>query len=145
MNLPRVALAAALVGCVLLLLPACATEGADLGGAAWVLDLPEEWGKTPEGITPTEVTLEFLPKEGTVRGAFALQQYTGEYAVDGDALSFSRLGWTTYCCPTTGGTIPREQAYMFALGDARSYAVDGDTLTINCGEQVLEFTRRQTV
>ena len=123
-------------------LSACAPQETDLAGATWLLDMPEEWGVTPEGLTPTEVTLEFLPQDGAVRGAFAYQEYSGDYAVDGEAISFSRLGWATYCCPTTGGTMPREQAYMFALGDARSYAVDGDILTIDCGELVLEFTRR---
>jgi heat shock protein HslJ len=141
---PRRVSLAALVGCVLLCLPACAPEGADLGGATWVLDIPEEWGTTPVGLTPTLVTLEFLPKEGAVRGAFAYQEYSGDYVVDGNAISFSRLGWATYSCPTTGGTVPREQAFMFALGDAQSYVVQGDVLTIDCGELVLEFTRQQT-
>ena len=127
-----------------LALPACAPQGADLAGAIWLLDMPEEWGVTPEGLSPTEVTLEFLPGDRTVRGAFAYQEYSGDYAADGAAISFSRLGWATYCCPTTGGAVPREQAYLFALSDAQSYTIDVDTLTIDCGELVLEFTRRQT-
>lgn len=134
---------AALIGCGLVFLPACAPEGSDLGGATWVLDLPEEWGETPVGLTPTEVTLQFFPDEGTIQGAFAYQEYSGEFAVDGDAISFSRLGWATYSCMTAAGAVPREVAYLLALGDARSYAIAGDTLSIDCRELVLEFTRRQ--
>ena len=129
---------------LLLVLSACAPQGADIAGATWLLELPEAWGPTPDGLAPTEVTLEFIPRDGAVRGTFALQEYSGSYAVDGDAISFSRLGWATYACMASAGTVPREQAYMLALGDARSYAIEGDTLTIDCGEIVLEFTRRQT-
>ncbi len=123
------------------LLPTCAPEGADLTGATWVLDLPTEWGETPEGLTPTEVTLEFVPDDGTVVGAFAYQKYTGAYAVDGSAISFEQLGWTTFCCMAAAGTLSREQAYLFALGDAQSYRIVDNTLTIHYGDQELTFHR----
>lgn len=126
---------------LLMLLPACASEGADLTGATWVLDLPEEWGETPEGLTPTEVTLEFVVDDGTIVGTFAYQKYTGAYAVDGSAISFEKLGWTTFSCMAAAGTLSREQAYLFALGDAQSYRVEGDTLTIHYGDQELTFRR----
>jgi len=136
----RLTAAAALL---LLVLPACAAEaGAALGGATWVLDLPEEWGDTPDALTPTEVTLEFLPGDGTIAGTFAYQKYIGIYTVDGSAISFDKLAWTTLCCMAAAGTLSREQAYLFALEDAQSYAVEGDTLSIDCGEQVLVFGKK---
>jgi len=137
----RLVLAA--IALVLLALPACAAPaGAGLGHATWVLDLPEEWGDTPESLTPTEVTLEFQPGEGTVTGTFAFQKYTGAYSVDGDSIRFEKLAWTTLCCMAAAGTLNREQAYLFALEDAQSYRIDGDTLTIDYGDQSLTFRKR---
>ncbi len=133
----------AMAALVLLVLPACGpAAGADLGNATWVLDLPEEWGDTPEGLTPTEVTLEFQPGDGTITGTFAYQKYTGAYSVEGDAIGFEKLGWTTLCCMAAAGTLNREQAYLFALEDAQSYRIDGDTLTIDYGDQALTFRRK---
>ena len=126
----------------LLLLPACAPEGADLADATWVLDLPEEWGDTPEGLIPTEVTLLFEPGDGSITGTFAVQKYTGTYTVDGNAIVFDKLGWTTFCCMSAAGSLTREQEYLFALGDAQSYRVDGDTLTIHYNDRALTFQRR---
>ncbi|MCK9357390.1 MAG: META domain-containing protein, partial [Dehalococcoidia bacterium] len=130
---------AALLSCAFLALPACAPEGADLAEAIWVLDLPEKWSDPPSTLMPTEVTLQFLPREGAVQGTFGLQKYAGGYAVEGDAISFSTLCFTTLACMAAGGTLNREQEYLFALEDAQSYRVDGDTLTIDCGDQVLTF------
>jgi len=131
-----------LLSLTFLALPACATDGADLADATWVLDLPEEWGETPAGLTPTEVTLEFLPHEGNIQGTFAFQKYIGSYTVDGNVISFDKLGWTTFCCMSAAGSLTREQEYLFALGDAQSYTVDGDTLTIHCGDRTLTFHRK---
>jgi heat shock protein HslJ len=132
---------AALLSLTFLALPACAPDGADLGGATWVLDLPEKWSDPPSTLVPTEVTLEFLPSEGAIQGTFGLQKYAGSYAVEGDAISLSTLCFTTLACMAAGGTLNREQEYLFALEDAQSYRIDGDTLTIDCGDQVLTFRR----
>jgi len=126
----------------LVLIPACAPEGADLADATWVLELPAEWGDTPEGLTPTEVTLEFEPGDSSITGTFAFQRYTGTYAVDDNAISFDKLGWTTFCCMSAAGTLTREQEYLFALEDAQTYTVDGDSLTISYGGRALIFHRK---
>ncbi len=132
---------AALLSVTLLALPACAPDGADLGEATWVLDLPEKWSDPPSTLVPTEVTLQFLPPDGAVQGTFGLQKYAGSYAVEGDAISFSTLCFTTLACMAAGGTMAREQEYLFALEDAESYTIGGDTLTIDCGDQLLTFRR----
>lgn len=133
---------AALLGFAFLVLPACAPDEADLADATWVLDLPEKWSDPPSTLVPTEVTLQFFPREGAAQGTFGLQKYAGGYAVEGDAISFSTLCFTTMACMAAGGTMNREQEYLFALQDAQSYRVDGDTLTIDYGDESLTFHKQ---
>jgi len=124
---------------VLAVLPACtAADGANLADTSWVLRQPGEQSAT--GLVPIEVTIEFA-SDGTVQGVHGFNKYAGNYEVDGNAISFNTLCWTTMSCMAAGDTLGDEQAYLFALEDARSYTVEGDTLTIDAWDTVLEYTR----
>jgi heat shock protein HslJ len=125
---------------VLVSLPACsATDGTDLIGTSWVLQQSGE--QETAGLVPVEVTIEFLSDEA-IRGVYGFNKYAGNYEVEGNAISFNTLCWTTMSCMAAGDTLGNEQAYLFALEDARSYAIRDDTLTINAGDTMLAFTRR---
>jgi heat shock protein HslJ len=124
---------------VLAALPACTSaDGADLFGTSWVLRQSGE--QAAAGLVPIEVTLEFA-SDGTVQGVYGFNKYAGNYEVEDDAISFNTLCWTTMSCMAAGDTLGDEQAYLFALEDARSYAIDGNTLSIDTGDTVLVFTR----
>ncbi len=99
----------------------------------------------PEGaeslLGPTEIRIKFSSaSEGVVTGSYALNKYEGHYEVDGDSLTITDVCWTTMACQAEGG-MDEEQQYLFTLMEAESYAVDGDTLTINSGNEVLMFGR----
>jgi len=124
-------------------LPACTyASAADLTGTTWVLELSEELQGS--ALVPVEVTLEFVSGD-SVQGVYGFNKYAGSYAVDGERISFDDVCWTTMACMAAAGTLDREQAYVFALEKAGSYVIDGDRLTIDCGDKVLVFKRRQSV
>ncbi len=135
----RLLLVALLAGTALLALPGCATGGPELAGATWVLVQEEQSASSL--LDGTEITLEFFPGEGVIRGSYGYNKYAGNYEVDGDSLTISPdLCWTTMACQAEGG-MDEEQQYLLTLMKAESYVVDGDTLTINSGDKVLEFVR----
>jgi len=125
---------------VLGLLPACTpADAADLTGTTWVLDLSEEQQGT--ALVPVEVTLEFI-SDDSVQGVYGFNKYAGNYEVDGDAISFQTLCWTTMACMAAGGTLDQEQAYIFTLEAAQTYSIQGDALTIRATEgRTLTFRR----
>ena len=130
---------ASLAVCALLALPACAAaQASQLEGTSWKLELPEEQANA--GLIPVEVTLVFAT-EDSIEGSYGLQKYAGGYAVDGDSISFETLCWTTMACMAAGGTLDAEQQYLFALEDAQSFSLAGDTLTIHAGDKDLTYRK----
>ena len=128
-----------LPGAALLALPGCAAGGSDLAGTTWVL-VQEEQSESSL-LEGTEITLEFFPGEGVVRGSHGYNKYAGNYEVDGDSLTISPdLCFTTMACQAESG-MDAEQQHLFTLMEARSYIVDGDTLTITAGDEKLVYEK----
>ncbi len=128
------------LGLALLTLPGCAAAGSELAGTTWVLVQEEQSESSLLG--DAEITLEFYPGEGVVRGSYGYNKYEGSYEVDGDSLAITDLCFTTMACQAEGA-MDEEQQHLFALMEAESYVIKGDTLTINAGDDVLEFHRTQ--
>ena len=138
----RLLIAALAIG-ALVSLPACATASAsELAGTTWVLNVDDEPAESVSLFDQGAVTITFGPGAGEVTGTYGYNKYAGSYAADSDYISFSDVCWTTMACMAAAGTLDREQAYVFALEKAQSYAIDGDTMTIDAGDKVLEFTRQ---
>ncbi len=136
-------LTVALAGGMLVLLGACAsTNGPELTNTTWVLNTGEEPTENISLAGFSNATITFGPAAGEVTGNYGINKYVGGYEVDGDSIRFSDLRWTTMACMAAGGTMNTEQAYMFALEKAHTYGVDKNTLTIECGDETLEFTRQ---
>ena len=133
----RLLLVAALAGAGLLALPGCAAGDSALANTTWVL-VQEEQSESSL-LESTEITLEFFPGEGAIRGSYGYNKYAGNYEVDGNSLTISSdLCWTTMACQAEGG-MDEEQAYIFTLMKAESYVVEGDTLTSTAGDEKLVF------
>lgn len=64
---------------------------------------------------------------GSLTGNGGCNTYTGTYTVDGSSLTVGPLAATLMFCE---GTSDTEHAFLAALQDASSWAVDGSTLTI---------------
>jgi heat shock protein HslJ len=122
-----------------LLLAACgagasgpAAEG--LAGTSWVLsDL--------NGAAPmAEATLQF-DAEGRLAGTTGCNRYSGGYSAEGTSLAVGQLISTKMAC-MADGVMQQETNFLGALGQAASYSIAGDTLTIEAADGAsLVFTR----
>jgi heat shock protein HslJ len=114
----------------LLALAACGAAsqqggGGDLTGAVWGLS-----ELTGEGIVAgSSITAEFTA-DGKVSGSSGCNQYAGTYTVSGGSIEISSpLASTMMAC--TEEIMDQESAYLKALGEVKSYTVEGEKLTLN--------------
>lgn len=125
---------------LLALLPACAAANAsDLDGTSWML---QSYGK-PSDLTPviegTNIPVEF--NDGVVSGSTGCNAFEGTYRVDSDALTIQYEISPGPRCDLSS-IVEQEQMFLSLIVKAESYTLDGDTLTIDCGERVLVLRRR---
>jgi heat shock protein HslJ len=104
--------------------PASQTGGGDLTGKVWALT--ELMGKPP--VAGTGISAEF-GADGKVSGSAGCNRYSGAYTISGNSITFSSpLATTMMMCDAA--VMDQENAYLKALGDAKTYAVKGDQLTL---------------
>ncbi|MCB0116380.1 MAG: META domain-containing protein [Caldilineaceae bacterium] len=77
--------------------------------------------------------------DSQVYGSSGCNQYSGGYQLDGDEIHFGPLAVTRMYCDEE--SMIREHAFLSALQDATTYAVDGNSLTLNAasGDPSLRF------
>jgi len=98
--------------------------GGDLTGKMWALSAL--MGKPL--VPGTGITAQFT-SDGRVSGSAGCNQYTGTYTVSGNTIQFSSpLASTRMACPQE--VMDQENAYLKALGEAKTYTVRDDQLTL---------------
>jgi heat shock protein HslJ len=119
-------------------LAACGTGAEALEDKTWVLESYGEPDSLKTVLGNSEITATFESAEETVRGTAGCNHYFGGYEVKGSQLSFpGPIASTEMSC---GEQLDKqEREYLNALMDAESFKIEGDKLTINCGQQVLIF------
>ena len=118
--------------------PAATPAATSLAGTQWILT---GYGPAAELIAPPEgaqVTAEFTGDQ--VGGTAACNSYSGSYTADGQRLTIGGLMQTEMAC-LREDLMALERVFVQALGAATTYAVDGDTLSIDYDGGVLRFTR----
>ena len=125
--------------------PASAREkGLALEGPRWVLaTLGGEAATTGAGGKP--VDLEFLSAEARAAGFSGCNRYTGGYSREGASehaspLSFGNLAGTMMAC-MEGDEL--ERSYLQMLGRVDGFRLQGDTLSLLAGPEVLATFRAQ--
>ena len=119
-------------------LAACATGAEALEDKTWVLESYGEPNSLNTVLEDTEITATFDSAEGKISGSAGCNHYFGGYEVSGNKLSFpGPIASTEMWCGEEIGE--QERQYLSALTDSESYKIEGDKLTINCGQQVLVF------
>ena len=118
----------------MLILAACTSsgsqQGGDLTGKVWALT--ELMGKAP--MAGTGISAEFTA-DGKVAGSAGCNRYSGTYTVSGGNITFStQMAMTMMMCEQA--VMDQESAYMQALGEAKTFAVNGDQLTLTGGDGV---------
>lgn len=116
----------------------CSSTGADpLNGTKWRLS-----GWSISSIDPASVTITAQFAEGQISGSGGVNSYGGPYTL-GPASGFKVGEIVSTLMAGPEPAMRAESAYMALLGQARSYAVEGDTLTLfdAGGNQSLIFER----
>jgi heat shock protein HslJ len=124
----------------LVILAACASTGSQGGGSltgvVWMLDNLN--GKPP--VTGTMISAEFTT-DGKVSGTAGCNTYAGQYTASGSSIQFTApMASTMMACDQP--VMDQETAYFQALAAAKSFAVNGDKLTLkdSSGTVVASYT-----
>lgn len=105
----------------------------------WVLESYGDRDNPKNVIDETEVTATFNSEDDRVTGSAGCNQYFGGYEIK-DGLSVGMLANTEMWCGEPEGRMDQETEYLKILQTAESYTVEGSTLTIDCGDNVLIYT-----
>jgi len=97
------------------------------------------------GLTavPWSIDATLLLEDGSASGGNGCNQFSGDYDLVGDSLTFgSTLGVTLMACVGDHATV--EAGYMAALPDVASWAIEDDELRLSDanGVVILEFAER---
>jgi heat shock protein HslJ len=113
----------------LIVLGACSSSqpasGGDLTGQVW--GLTELLGKPP--VAGAGISAQFTT-DGHLSGSAGCNQYAGSYTVSGNNITISKpLASTMMMCDPA--VMTQETIYLITLGEAKTYAVKGDQLTLS--------------
>jgi heat shock protein HslJ len=99
-------------------------------GVTWVLQSYRQPGdQTPTvAVEDKETTLTFDKDKMTVSGNGGVNGYGGDFTVEGNDLTFSRMLHTLMA--GSGPIMIQENAFFSIMDSATSYEIDGNQLTI---------------
>jgi putative lipoprotein len=107
-----------------------------LEDTTWVLASYGEPQYLRSVLPNTEITIEFLSADGSVKGTAGCNSYGGGYNVDRDKLTFpGPLVSTEMACAEP--TMTQEMEYLEALQAARTYEIESNQLQITSGDKVV--------
>jgi heat shock protein HslJ len=88
----------------------------------------------------TEITIEFIDAEKTVKGSAGCNSYFASYEVEGNLLSISGpIAVTEMACMEPEGIMDQEQEYLAILESAERFEIERHQLQINSNDKVLNF------
>lgn len=115
----------------LIVLAACANPSSQQGGGGNLTG--QVWGLTElagKPLVPNSGISAQFTTDGKISGSAGCNQYAGTYTVSGNTIQIaSPLASTMMACAQE--IMQQEDAYLKALGAAKTYAVSGDTLTLS--------------
>jgi heat shock protein HslJ len=122
-----------------LVLTACAAQGSSaslIGG--WTLTFYGPVDSPSPAVANAEAGLTFN-EDGTVTGDSGCNGFGGQYAVEGDQITFSEIVSTLMACEDP--LMMQEEAVHQVLTDTATHQIEGNTLTLTNNDRVLVFTR----
>lgn len=105
----------------------------------WILDSYGDRDNPRDVTEGTEITATFNSEDNQVNGSAGCNSYFGDYEIN-DGLSVGMLVNTEMWCGEPEGRMDQETEYLKILQAAEDYTVEGPTLTIDCGDDVLIYT-----
>ncbi|MFZ1755141.1 MAG: DUF4377 domain-containing protein [Caldilineaceae bacterium] len=115
--------------------PAYDGEALPLEGTHWTLIAFGTEDMIP--FSPTEQTVDAQFVDGRMAGVNGCNNYSAEYTVVGNELQLGQAISTLMACPEPAMDV--EQGFMAALTSARTFAIDGNLLTITYAAGQLTF------
>jgi len=113
-------------------------SAAGLEDTTWVLISYGEPKYLKSVLPNTEITIEFVSADGSVRGSAGCNSYGGGYDVDQDKLTLpGPLMSTEMACDEP--IMNQETEYLEALRAAVNYKIEGNQLQITSSDKVLNF------
>lgn len=114
----------------IMFLSACATTASQSGSSGDLIG--KVWALTELKGTPPAagvgISAQFS-SNGKVSGSAGCNRYNGTYTVSGNSITFSSpLATTMMMCDEA--VMEQESAYLQALGEAKTFSVNGDQLTL---------------
>lgn len=129
-----------LTAAMILTFTGCSDSSAsEIEDTKWVLDSYGDRDNPQDVIEGTEVTVTFNSEDSRVTGSAGCNSYFGGYEID-DGLNIGMIANTEMYCGEPEGRMDQETEYLKILQAAESYTVEGSTLTIDCGDDVLIYT-----
>lgn len=116
-----------------------ASTAPELSGVTWMLVSYGDSDNLTAAVEDKHTTLVFDDKEMTVSGTGGVNSYGGDYAIDGDKITFTKVFRTLMA--GFGPIQAQEDVFFRILEAADAYSLDGNQLTITGTEGVLVFTR----
>jgi heat shock protein HslJ len=108
----------------MMILAACASSAGDLTGKVWALT-ELNGAPLPAGVG---ISAQFT-SNGEVSGSAGCNRYSGTYTISGNSITFSSpMATTMMMCDES--VMAQESAYLSALGEAKTYTVKGDQLSV---------------
>lgn len=98
------------------------------GGTGWALTGYVHNGTPVQALTTTKVTLDF-GNDGQITGTAGCNRYFASYKVTGTAITIGQAGSTEMYCGEPG-VMDQESAYLILLGQAKTYTIKDDRLSL---------------
>lgn len=126
----------------ILSLSACGGAGLSLDGSSWNLKSYQNETGEMVNVLPGSIVTAFF-QVNLVSGIAGCNNYSADYDVDGNALSFSPVATTRKACSDPPRIMEQESAFLSALNATASYKLSDNSLNMfdDQGDTLLTFTR----
>jgi heat shock protein HslJ len=94
---------------------------------------------SPSPVVPDSGAQVTFNEDGTVGGNSGCNGFGGNYAVEGDQITFSEIVSTLMACDDA--RMAQEAAVHKVLTDTAMYKIEGSTLTLTNNDMVMVLTR----
>lgn len=111
-----------------------------LTGTLWQAITVNNGQEAVTGVISGTLLTATFQEDGTVFGSGGCNNFTGGYAVDGDAIQIGPLAMTMMFCAEPEGVMEQEMAFGAALESAATFSIQGDMLELRTADGALAAT-----
>lgn len=99
-----------------------------LAGTNWTLESFHTGDAVSSVLAGTTITAVFT-RDGSISGSAGCNQYFASYTLSGTSLQISQVGSTKMACGAPG-VMQQESSYLALISQAKTFAINGDRLTL---------------